>query len=147
MDVKIDGLSELSEMLTHESVRTAKRYLENVAEPAAQVVLDAMAETCPVGVTGDLKRELTFQTRFSDGDDTTLTVKIGPARETFWGLFQEFGTRNVSGTDKKGRPFHHESQPGQHWMQRAWAACQNKCLSVFGTEALARLADMEEKKK
>ncbi len=31
MSVKIDGLSELSEMLTQESVRTAKRYLVNCA--------------------------------------------------------------------------------------------------------------------
>ncbi len=45
MSVKIDGLSELSEMLTQESVRTAKRYLVNCAKPAAEVVIEAMKET------------------------------------------------------------------------------------------------------
>lgn len=130
MPIIIEGLKELSQMLTQESVRTAKRYLVNVAKPAAQVVLDAMEETAPV-LSGRLEDELGYQTRFTGGDETTLIVNIGPARSTFWGMFDEFGTKN---------------QPAQHWMARAWAACQDQCLSVFGTEALARLADMEEKK-
>lgn len=127
----IDGLSELSQKLTQESVRTAKRYLIGVATPAADVVISAMQETAPVR-SGDLRDKIDYSTRFENGDSTRLIVKIGPAKETFWGMFQEFGTHN---------------EPGQHWMARAWAACQDKCLSVFGTEALARLADMEEKGK
>lgn len=131
MPITIDGLSELSEMLTHESARTAKRYLLNVAKPAAEVVLDAMKETAPE-LTGRLEEELTYQSKFTGGGEgTTLTVKIGPARPTFWGMFQEFGTA---------------TEPAQHWIQRAWESCQDSVLSVFGTEALARLADMEEKK-
>jgi HK97 gp10 family phage protein len=130
--ITIDGLSELSEMLTQESARTAKRWLVNCAKPAAQVVLDALKETVPEGLTGRLEDELTYQTRFSGGDDgTTLTVSIGPARSTWWGSWQEFGTF---------------CQPAQHWMGRAWAGCQDKCLSVFGTELLERLSDLEEKK-
>lgn len=129
--IKIDGLSDLSEMLTHESVRTAKRYLLNVAKPAADVVVRALQSTAPER-TGRLESEIDYQSKFSgDGDGTTLTVKIGPSRSTFYGMFEEFGTIH---------------QPAQHWMARAWATCQDKCLSVFGTEALARLADMEEKK-
>ena len=86
MSVRIDGLSELSEMLTQESVRTAKRYLVNCAKPAADVVIEAMKETVPVGVTGRLDEELGYQTRFDgSGDGTTLTVNIGPARSTWWG--------------------------------------------------------------
>lgn len=131
MPIRIDGLKELSDMLTKESARTAKRYLVNVAKPAAQVVLDALGETVPQGVTGRLEDNLGYQTRFTNGDGTTLTVHIGPSWETFWGMFDEFGTYK---------------QPAQHWMGRAWASCQDKCLSVFGTEALARLADMEEKR-
>lgn len=138
MPITIDGLSELSQMLTQESVRTAKRYLRNIAKPAAEVVVAAMEETAPeskgrhgAGGTGRLEEGITYQSRFQGGDETTLIVKIGPARNTWWGSLQEFGTHD---------------QPAQHWMARAWEACQDKCLSVFGTEALARLADMEEKK-
>jgi HK97 gp10 family phage protein len=128
MPITIDGLSELSEMLTQQSVRTAKRYLLNVAKPAADVVVDAMQATAPE-MTGRLDAEIGYQSKFTGGDETTLTVKIGPALATFWGMFQEFGTAH---------------QPARHWMQRAWEASQDKCLSVFGTEALARLADMEK---
>ena len=132
MPVIISGLSELSEMLTQESVRTAKRYLVNCAKPAAEVVIEAMKETVPVGVTGRLDEELGYQTRFDgSGDGTTLTVNIGPARSTWWGSWQEFGTF---------------CQTGQHWMGRAFETCQDRCLSVFATEMLARLADLEEKK-
>lgn len=130
MPVIIEGLAELSEMLTQESVRTAKRYLVNCAKPAADVVIDAMKDTVPVGLTGRLEENLTYQTRFSDGDGTTLTVNIGPARSTWWGSWQEFGTF---------------CQQGQHWMGRAWETCQDKCLSVFATEMLARLSDLESK--
>lgn len=129
MPITIDGLSELSQMLTQESVRTAKRYLLNVAKPAAAIVVAALEESAPEE-TGRLEGGIDFQSRFSGGDGTTLTIKIGPARNTFWGMFQEFGTHD---------------QPAQHWMAGAWERCQDKCLSVFGTEALARLADMEEK--
>lgn len=118
-------------MLKTQSVRTAKRYLLNVAKPAAEVVIEAMEATAPVE-TGRLEGQIDYQSKFSGGGDgTTLTVKIGPSRSTFYGMFQEFGTFD---------------QPAQHWMARAWAACQDKCLSVFGTEALARLSDMEAKK-
>lgn len=130
MPIKIDGLAELSEMLTHESVRTAKRYLVNCAKPAADVVIEAMDETVPV-YKDRLEAGLGYQSRFSDGDGTTLTVNIGPAKSTFWGQFQEFGTR---------------FQPAQRWMTRAFESCKDRCLSVFATEMLARLADMEEKK-
>jgi HK97 gp10 family phage protein len=133
MPIKIDGLQELSEALKHESVRTAKRYLVNCAKPAADVVIEAMEQTVPVDV-GKLEGNLGYQTRFSnDGgpDVTTLTVNIGPARSTFWGLFSEFGTF---------------CQPGIHWMSRAFESCKDRVLSVFATELTARLMDLQNKK-
>jgi HK97 gp10 family phage protein len=131
MEIKIDGLSELSEMLTQESVRTAKRYLLNVAKPAAEVVIDAMDATAPVE-TGRLEGGIDYKTRFSGGGEgTTLTVNIGPDKETFWGSFQEFGSFD---------------QPAQHWMACAWEACQDKCLSVFEDGAREQIAKMKAKK-
>lgn len=131
MSIRIDGLSELSDRLKLESARTAKRYLLNCAKPAAQVVIEAMQATVPEE-TMRLEEGLTYQTRFENGEQTTLRVMIGPARNTFWGMFQEFGTY---------------AQAGRHWMARAFASCQDKVLSVFATELLARLADMEAKDK
>jgi len=75
--VHIDGLAELSNLLTELTPKAAKRYLSRCAEPAAQVVLDAMAETVPVGV-GILEEELGWQKHWgTDGDETTMEIEIG----------------------------------------------------------------------
>ena len=127
MPITIGGLSDLNDMLKNQSVRTAKRWLLQCAEPAAHVVEQSMQATAPAA-THKLENEITHASRFSD---TGLTVRIGPSKDTFYGTFQEFGTR---------------WQGALHWMARAWEACQDRCLSVFGTEAIARLQDMENRK-
>jgi HK97 gp10 family phage protein len=131
MPIEIEGLADLSKMLTTLTPRAAKRYLSRCGEPAAEVVIDAMEQTVPVGV-GILEESLTWKKSFlNDGDETTMEIVIGPTRSAYWGSFQEFGTR---------------FQQGQHWMGRAWEACKDKCLSVFATEALGILHDLENKK-
>lgn len=130
MSIKITGLEELSQMLTEESVRTAKRYLVNMAKKAAVPMLDAMEQTVPVD-TGKLEGGLGFQTRFSGGDQTTLTVKIGPDASGWYGSFQEFGTKY--------------QQPPKHWVENAWNASKDDVLQAFVDEAKARLADMKAK--
>jgi HK97 gp10 family phage protein len=131
MPIVIEGLADLSQMLTELTPKAAKRYLSRCAEPAAQVVIDAMAQTVPVGI-GILEEELGWQKKWIDGgDETTMEVVIGPLKPAFWGSLQEFGTRY---------------QQGQHWMSRAWESSKDKCLSVFATEALGILADLENKK-
>ncbi|HSY29172.1 MAG TPA: HK97-gp10 family putative phage morphogenesis protein, partial [Burkholderiaceae bacterium] len=117
-------------------------------KPAAEVVVAAADQTAPVADIGTkehpaglLKASLDYQTRFSkpqEGEDTQLVVNIGlkelldkDGKNLMWyGSLQEFGT---------------QTQAAQHWLGRAWEASQDECLSVFATEALARLADMEDK--
>ncbi len=131
MDIQIDGLNELSEILTEQTPQAAKRYLVRCGTKAADVVLEAMEQTVPVDV-GFLEEALGSQTKWLDGgDQTTMEIRIGPLKPAFWGSFQEFGTR---------------FQQGQHWMGRAWESCKDKCLSVFATEALGILSDLENKK-
>lgn len=129
--ITIEGLNDLSNLLTELTPRAAKRYLRRCAEPAAEVVLAAMHETVPVNV-GILEEELSYSAKFrNDGDETTMEVKIGPEKPAFWGSFQEFGTA---------------TQVGQHWMGRAWEASKDKCLNVFATECVGLLQDLENKK-
>ena len=129
--IHIEGLNELSELLTELTPRAAKRYLSRCAEPAAQVVLDAMAETVPVGV-GILEESLGWQKKWgSDGDQTTMEIKIGPLKAAFWGSFAEFGTA---------------TQPAQHWFGNAFESCKGEVLNVFATEAIGLLQDLENKK-
>jgi HK97 gp10 family phage protein len=129
--IQIEGLKDLSDLLTELTPRAAKRYLRRCAEPAAQVVLDALHETVPVGV-GILEEQLSYSVRFlNDGDETTMEVRIGPEKPAFWGSFQEFGTA---------------TREGQHWMGRAWEGCKDEVLNVFATEAIGLLQDSENKK-
>jgi HK97 gp10 family phage protein len=131
MSIEIEGLAELSNLLTELTPRAAKRYLSKVAEPAAQVVIDAMAQTVPVGI-GILEEELGWQKKWAnDGDETTMVINIGPLKPAFWGSLQEFGTHD---------------QPAQHWMGRAWESCKDECLNVFATEAIGLLQDLENRK-
>jgi hypothetical protein len=130
--------------------RTAKRWLLACAEPAADVMVAAGAASAPVAAVGTkahpaglLKGSLDYQTRFDKpvaGEDTRLVVKIGikelldeKGKNLMWyGSLQEFGTRFIQ---------------GQHWLGRAFESCKDKMLSVFATEALAMLADMEDRGK
>jgi HK97 gp10 family phage protein len=134
MPIVIEGLEELSNLLATLAPAAAKRYLSRCAEPAAQVVLDAMAQTVPGPSTGHesfgfLEEELGSQKKWLDGDETTIEIDIGPLRPAFWGSFQEFGTFD---------------QPATHWMGNAWESSKNQCLDVFATEALGILADLEQ---
>ncbi len=148
MKLEIEGLADLSNLLTQEAPRAAKRYLGRAADPAVEVVLDAMRETVPVGI-GILEEELSSEKQFEDVDGATvLTVNIGPNKPSSkWGSLQEFGSQDVEGTDESGKHFHHTAQPGQHWMGRAWESSKDKVLDVFATEAIGILQDLENKKK
>jgi HK97 gp10 family phage protein len=131
MPIEIEGLADLSEMLTTLTPRAAKRYLSRCAEPAAQVVLDAMKQTVPVEV-GYLEEAMGWHKSFTnEGDETVMEIEIGPLKSAYWGSFQEFGTHN---------------QPAQHWMGRAWESCRDECLNVFATNAIGLLQDLENRK-
>ena len=132
MSVTIEGLSELSNLLTEIAPAAAKRYLGRCADCAALPLLAAMQGTVPVGV-GILEEELSYSKKFlNDGDETTLEVKIGPEKPAYWGSFQEFGT---------------STQPAQHWMGRAWESSKDEVLNVFVEEAQSLIQELEAKKK
>lgn len=145
MSVEIEGLKELSEVLTTLAPAAAKRYLSRAGEAAAEVVVEALEESAPTGI-GILEESITTKKTWEDGDQTTMEINIGPTKHAFWGMFQEFGTQDVEGTDKEGKHFHHAAQPAQHWMGRAFESSKDRCLDVFSTEALGILADLENKK-
>lgn len=129
--IHIDGLAELSQMLTELTPQAAKRYLSRCAEPAAQVVLDAMAVTVPVGV-GILEESLVWQKKWAnDGDETTMVITIGPNKQAFWGSLQEFGFLG---------------REGIHWFSHAWLACREEVLQVFEKEAIGLIFDLENKR-
>ncbi|MGB8990071.1 MAG: HK97-gp10 family putative phage morphogenesis protein [Candidatus Sulfotelmatobacter sp.] len=131
MPIEIDGLAELSQLLTEETPKAAKRYLLRAGNAAADIVVDALEETVPVEL-GVLEEAIVKKTDWDSGDgETQLTIAIGPLRMAFWGMFQEFGTR---------------FQQGQHWMARGWNDCKDRVLDKFATEAVGLMMDLENKK-
>jgi HK97 gp10 family phage protein len=131
MPIEIEGLADLSRLLTEESPAAAKRYLSRCAEPAAEVVVEAAHQTVPVDV-GVLEEQLGWEKEWSSGDgETALEINIGPLKSAWWGSLQEFGTR---------------TNPAQHWLSRAWESCKDKVLDVFATEAVGLVQDLENKR-
>jgi HK97 gp10 family phage protein len=131
MGIEIEGLADLSRMLTEESPAAAKRYLLRAAKLAAQVIIDAAEETVPVDV-GVLEESMGSQTEWSSGDgETALEINVGPLKSAWWGSLQEFGTR---------------TNPAQHWLSRAWESCKDRVLDVFATEATGIAMDLENRK-
>jgi hypothetical protein len=144
MPINVLGLDELSELLTHQSARTAKRWLLSCAAPAAEVVIEAGSQNAPVAPAdtrgehpaGMLKASLDYQTRFDkpqQGEDTRLVVKIGLRNDgasMWYGSLQEFGAR---------------SRQGVHWLGRAWESCKDQCLFVFTDKAQAIVDKFSDK--
>ena len=98
----IQGLDELEEAFTEGSKRAVKKFLARVEKRAAKVLKDALSENAPYD-TGDLSEDIHIQTIQSDG---ALTVRVGPSKDTFYGMFQEFGAPEIN-------------VPALHWMEMA----------------------------
>lgn len=145
MPIEIEGLADLSNVLTTLVPAAAKRYLSRAGDAAASVVVEALEESAPTEI-GILEESVVSQKKWGTEDDqTTMDIDIGPTKQAYWGMFQEFGTQEVTGTDKDGKPFHHAAQPAQHWIGRGWEGCKEKTLDVFATEAIGILQDLENK--
>lgn len=146
MPMEIEGLAELSDRLENMPRRAAKRYINKIVDPGIELLEQALKDTAPAQI-GILEESIVHKKSFEDsGGSTILTVDIGPTRQAFWGIFQEFGTQEVEGQSKKsGRHFRHSAQEGQHWMTRAWESNKEKVLSAIATEATATLMDLENK--
>ena len=114
--VELKGLADVSNMLSEVAPKAAKSYISKCAKPATQVVLDAMKETVPVGV-GILEELLVSKSHWEqDGATERLVVEIGPTKQAYWGMFQEFGTSKLE---------------GKHWMGNAFEGCKEEVLEVF----------------
>ena len=131
MPITVTGLKELSDALTTQTNEAAKRYLSKVMEPAAQIVVDAAEKTAPVHI-GILEEAIVWQKKWQSGEgETSANIAIGPLKSVYWGELQEWGTQEVFGKDKHGKPFHHAAQPPQFWMTRAWEGCKEQVLEKF----------------
>jgi HK97 gp10 family phage protein len=127
MVTNLEGLDELEEALTAGSKRAVKKFLRHVEMQAAKVLVDSAAGNAPHN-TGDLSEDIHRQTVTGDG---ALTVKVGPSRETFYGLFQEFGAPEAN-------------VPALHWLEDSARAVQDEVLTEFYNGLTEGLNDMKK---
>jgi HK97 gp10 family phage protein len=94
---------------------------------AAKILVDSAERNAP-RESGDLSEDIHRQTKQSDG---ALTVRVGPSRETFYGLIQEFGSLEAN-------------IPAQHWLENSARAVQDEVLEEFYSGLTEGLNDMKK---
>lgn len=145
MPIVVEGLDQLSDMLTNIAPTAAKRWMRKVVGEGADVTQKAVEDNAPVYV-GVLEESIVQRASFESGDgETELTIDIGPKKGIFWGSIQEFGSQEVEGTDKNGKHFHHTAQPAQRWVTHAWEDSRDRVLDVVATGMVGLLQDLENK--
>jgi HK97 gp10 family phage protein len=123
----IEGLDELEEAFTEGGKRAVKKFLRRVELKAAKVLKDALSEEAPYD-TGELSEDIHTQTVQGDG---ALTVRVGPSKNTFYGMFQEFGAPEAN-------------VPAQHWMELAAKGHQDEVLDEYMAAVSEGLEDMKK---
>jgi HK97 gp10 family phage protein len=121
----IEGLDELEEAFTNGAKRAVKKFLRHVEMQAAKPIIEAAKQTAP-RLTGALQDDLHRQAVVSDGQ---LTLRIGPSRETFYGLIQELGDAHV---------------PALHWLENAARSVQDEVLEEYYEALNEGLEDMKK---
>jgi HK97 gp10 family phage protein len=95
-ECRIDGLDRLEQVLEQLAPREAKLALRRAAKAGMKIVQEAIEEHAPRD-TGHLAESINIGSEVGggDGDDATgsIAVKVGPAGDAYYALFQEFGTR------------------------------------------------------
>jgi HK97 gp10 family phage protein len=123
----ISGLAELEEALTGGSKRAVKKFLLGAEKKAAKKLKDALSEEAPYD-KGDLSEDIHISTTTSDG---VLTCRVGPSKDTFYGMFQEFGAPEAN-------------VPAQHWMENTAVEHQDEVLQTYMECLSESLQDMKK---
>lgn len=124
---EIEGLDELEEAFTTGNKRAVRKFLQRVEMKAAKILVDSAKEYAPYQ-TGLLEDSIHRQSVQSDG---ALTVRVGPGKEGFYGLFQEFGAPEAN-------------VPALHWLENSAKAVQDEVLEEYYTGLNEGLADMKK---
>lgn len=95
--MKFEGGAELAKALEGLSARVSKRMLREALEDAAEPMRRSMAAMAPREPGApDLADHIVISTarvkKVAGDESQSAAVAVGPAREFYYGLFQEFGT-------------------------------------------------------
>ena len=124
---RIEGAAELDKVLKALPKRMGERALVAAVRAGANIIRDEARARVPVG-TGRLRDEIVVK-RIRTGQ-ASLTMRLGPLRSSFYGMFFEFGT-----SIQAARPF----------LRPAFDAKVGEALGALGTR-LGKRVEAEAKK-
>lgn len=90
-DLTVHGLKELQRDLRTLPRKIQGRVVRNATRAGAVVARRKAKETAPVG-TGQLKKDVVLRSRRTNNRHE-VRVSVGVKQTSFYGMFQEFGTR------------------------------------------------------
>jgi HK97 gp10 family phage protein len=122
----IEGLDGIEELLQIVYPAQAKTAVRTAGRKAGKIWQEAVEEKAPRD-TGFLADHINVSTQAGEGDDNStgsIAVVVAPARQAFYAMFQEFGTKN---------------QPAKPFVQPAYEEHKEEALEVFANELLKAL--------
>lgn len=87
----IIGMAEFERKLRQLDLSLQRRALIEAATAGAKLVRDVASDLAPRD-TGELAEEMTTRVSGSQSDVHEASVDVGPSKNAFYGMFQEFGT-------------------------------------------------------
>ena len=88
----IQGMAEFERKLLELEILPRRRVLTVAAKAGAKIVLEEASVRAPRGKSGKLAAKMTMRVN-SASDADEVSIDVGPDRQTFYGSFQERGTR------------------------------------------------------
>jgi HK97 gp10 family phage protein len=122
---KVSGVEELQVALDKKAKQAVRTYIRRAAKDAADIWVKAIEENAPRD-TGFLAEHIAVITRFRDSN-TRLEMQVGPVKEAFYALFQEFGTK---------------FQEAQPFMRPAYEEHKEEVLAAFAEAMKVSLEEM-----
>jgi HK97 gp10 family phage protein len=124
---EIAGLDELEEAFTDGAKRAVKKFLRHAEMEASKPIVEAAKANAPY-LTGDLEHGI-HRESVLDSSSGTLTLRIGPGPEVYYGLMDELGSVHQEGT---------------HWMEQAAISVKDEVLEKFYEALDEGLKDMKK---
>jgi HK97 gp10 family phage protein len=128
VSVKITGLAELQAKLDALAPKLAKRVLRPALEDAGAIIQQAAGVRAP--------RESGFLTTHIDlkvvvHNDLSASVKVGPDKSAFWGIFSELGTAPHEEKSKDGKTWMHPGEPPRPWLRPALTESRDAAIKAL----------------
>ncbi len=115
---RISGARELDQLLKGLPKKTGRKALAGAVRAGGNVIRKEARQRAPVGPSGELAKGIKVEQQ-KRGSATSAAFKIGPRKNTFYGLFLEFGTSRLA-----ARP----------WLRPAFEASADRAVEKIGKQ-------------